>query len=162
MNPPISEDLRAPAKAGLSGDPVEFMALTEIGIISQLSNAAFTRLMPKGMTVAQFSVLNHLLRKQTAETVGELAIAMQVAQPTMSSTVRKLEEKGFVDLQADPGDGRIRRVQVTEAGKDMRNACVAALKPSRHILAQALSQQEWETLLHVLMKLRVEMDRARD
>ena len=162
MSKATPDDKRAPAMAGLPGDPLEFMVLNEIGIISQLANAEFNRLIPKGMTVAQFTVLNHLLRKRTTETVGELASAIQVAQPTMSSTVRKLEDKGLVQLLADPDDRRIRRVQVTPAGEDMRNACVAALAPSQHLLAEALTRAEWESILPVLMKLRVQMDRARD
>lgn len=39
-----------------------FRVLNEIGIISQLATTAFERAMPQGMTLAQFTVLNHFVR----------------------------------------------------------------------------------------------------
>ncbi|MCY0154387.1 hypothetical protein OEG86_21580 [Hoeflea alexandrii] len=48
----------------MSAGPKDMEALfgffNEIGIISQLSGHAFEKAMPEGMTLAQFSVLNHL------------------------------------------------------------------------------------------------------
>ena len=84
--------------AGLPGDPAAFKAMTEIGIISHLADNIFAKHLPKGLTIAQFGVLNHLLRLNRQETIGELASAMQVSQPSMSSTVRKLEDKGLIKL----------------------------------------------------------------
>ena len=87
--------------AGLPSDPIAFKAMTEIGIIAHLADNFFAKFLPEGITVAQFGVLNHLLRLDRQETIGELASAMQVSQPTMSSTVRKLEDKDFIRLIYD-------------------------------------------------------------
>ena len=43
-------------------DPLPFEVLNEVGIIDQLASTAFTRVLPRPMTIAQFSVLNHFLR----------------------------------------------------------------------------------------------------
>ncbi|WP_321491157.1 MarR family transcriptional regulator [uncultured Hyphomonas sp.] len=146
--------------AGLAGDPVEFAAMTEISIIAHLADTAFARRLPDGLTTAQFAVLNHLLRLDTQQTIGELARALQVSQPTMSSTVRRLEEKGFVALVPDPDDRRIRRISVTPAGATTRNLAVQALDATKNELA-ALSQKEWQQILPLLYKLRVALDSAR-
>ena len=103
--------------AGLPGDPAAFKAMTEIGIISHLADNIFAKNLPKGLTIAQFGVLNHLLRLNRQETIGELASAMQVSQPSMSSTVRKLEDKGLIKLIANNNDRRVRRVSVTTKGE---------------------------------------------
>lgn len=146
--------------AGLAGDPVEFAAMTEISIIAHLADTAFARRLPDGLTTAQFAVLNHLLRLDTQQTIGELARALQVSQPTMSSTVRRLEEKGLVTPVPDPDDRRIRRIGVTPAGIAARKAAVQALDASRSELA-SLTRQEWKQLLPLLNKLRVALDSAR-
>lgn len=146
--------------AGLKGDPVEFAVMTEIGIIAHLADTAFARRLPDGLTTAQFSVLNHLLRLGAQQTIGELASALQVSQPTMSSTVRRLEDKGLVDLIPDPDDRRIRRAAVTPAGEAIRAQSVAALETSKTELG-ALAPSEWKALLPLLNKLRIALDVAR-
>ncbi|MCA8902835.1 MAG: winged helix DNA-binding protein [Hyphomonas sp.] len=151
---------KKPAAAGLQGDPPEFAVLTEISIIAHLTDTAFARLLPAGLTTAQFAVLNHLLRLDVRQTIGELASALQVSQPTMSSTVRKLETKGLIMLEADPADGRIRRVRVTPAGEAIRQQSVGALGAARAQFA-ALSPKEWAALLPLLNKLRIALDAAR-
>lgn len=146
--------------AGLKGDPTEFAVMTEIGIIAHLADTAFARRLPEGLTTAQFAVLNHLLRLGVQQTIGELASALQVSQPTMSSTVRRLEEKGLVDLIPDPDDRRIRRISVTPSGEAMRAQSVAALDATKAELS-ALSPAEWKALLPLLHRLRVALDSAR-
>jgi len=146
--------------AGLAGDPVEFAVMTEISIIAHLADTAFARRLPDGLTTAQFAVLNHLLRLEAKQTIGELARALQVSQPTMSSTVRRLEEKGFVTLEPAPDDRRIRRATVTPEGAAARKQSVEALEATRTELS-ALSPEEWKELLPLLNKLRVVLDSAR-
>lgn len=149
-----------PATAGLQDDPVEFAAMTEIAIIAHLADTALARRLPDGLTTAQFAVLNHLLRLGVQQTIGELASALQVSQPTMSSTVRRLEDKALVRLVPDPDDRRIRRVSVTPAGVAVRAQSVRALGDAKTELA-ALTQQEWQALLPLLSKLRIAFDAAR-
>ena len=146
--------------AGLAGDPVEFAAMTEISIIAHLADTAFARRLPDGLTTAQFAVLNHLLRLEAEQTIGELARALQVSQPTMSSTVRRLEEKGLISLVPDSDDRRIRRVSVNRSGAAVRNNAVQALDASKKDLA-VLSQEEWKQLLPLLNRLRIALDAAR-
>ncbi len=150
-----------PKPAGLDGDPVEFAVMTEIGIISQLADNLFQSHLPNGMTVAQFSVLNHLLRLDVQQTISELASAMQVSQPTMSSTVRKLEDKGLVELVHEAEDRRIRRVAVTDVGAQLRNDAVAALAPMAEILRQNMPPSLWHDILPQLNRIRVFLDDLR-
>lgn len=158
---PKPTPIPAPKPAGLAGDPIEFAVMNEIGIINQLADNLFQSHLPKGMTVAQFGVLNHLLRLEVEETISELASAMQVAQPTMSSTVRKLEDKGLVELVYDPNDRRIRRVAVTTAGSELRNDAVAALAPMAEILRKNIPAKDWQAILPQLNQIRVFLDQLR-
>ena len=50
-------------------------------------------------------------------TFGELAGYEQVAAPTITKAVQKLEAKGLVARRPDPDDGRVCRVALTVAGR---------------------------------------------
>ena len=43
-------------------DPPIFRFFTEIGVIEQLTRAKLERVLPDGMKISQFTVLNHLVR----------------------------------------------------------------------------------------------------
>jgi len=56
------------------------------------------------------------VRTRGPVTLGELASFEQVAPPTMTKVVEKLESRGFVTRRVDPDDRRVARVSVTAAG----------------------------------------------
>ena len=49
-------------------------------------------------------------------TVGELAALEQVAPPTVTRMINKLEDEGLVERENDPSDRRCVRVAITETG----------------------------------------------
>lgn len=50
-------------------------------------------------------------------TLGELAASEQVAPPTVTKVVAKLEERGLVEREADPTDRRVVRVVLSDRGE---------------------------------------------
>jgi DNA-binding MarR family transcriptional regulator len=54
--------------------------------------------------------------------VGEIAEHLGVTSQAISKTVRELEGLGYVERSADPGDGRVRRVALTERGRAVLEA----------------------------------------
>lgn len=51
-------------------------------------------------------------------TLGELATVEQIAPPSITKIVEKLEHLGYVERTQDPGDRRVHRVAVTPAGHE--------------------------------------------
>ena len=143
-------------------DPALFRVLNEIGIIEQLSRNAFERVMPDGLKLSQFSVLNHFVRLGGARSPVELARAFQISKGAMTNTLQKLEAKGFVDVHADPKDGRGKKVSITPAGRKAREEAVRALHPQIQDLEHRVNMAEVKDLLPVLTRLREILDRARD
>lgn len=147
----------------MTQDPVAFAFFNEIGIIDQLISTMLTKCLPKGMTIAQFSVLNHFVRLEIDEkSPAELASAFQVSRPTMTSTLARMEQAGLIAVRADPDDGRAKRVSLTEAGRAMRETCLAATGTMVPILAPIASDAELEALLPRLRKIRQGLDALRD
>lgn len=143
-------------------DPLAFRLLNEIGIIAQLSRTLFERQMSGGLTLPQFTVLNHFARLGGEKSPADLARAFQVTRGTMTSTLQRLEQKGYVALDPDPADGRGKRVRLTPAGLAARNDAIAALGPRTAELEQAFGAEAFEAALPFLTGLRTHLDRARD
>jgi DNA-binding MarR family transcriptional regulator len=62
-----------------------------------------------------FSVLVRLLDEP--RTLGELAAIEQVSPPSMSKAVGRLVDQGYVERSADPDDGRLVRLSLTQEGR---------------------------------------------
>lgn len=142
--------------------PLTFEFFNEIGIIDQLASAMFVTVLPKGMTKAQFTVLNHFVRLNIAEkSPADLANAFQVRRPTMTSTLARMEQAGLIHIRDDPQDGRAKLVAITAAGREMRERCIVALADLTPMMASIISDDNIAALLPRLRNLRAALDAAR-
>ena len=158
---PPASGRAAPSGPAVAPVPVEFRVFNEIGIIEQLARNRFERVLPAGLSVAQFSVLNHFVRLGGAPSLVALARAFQVSKPAMGKLVRKLAEQGLVDVSADPDDARGKRVSITAAGVATHRTAIAALAPELARLRGALGTPSFEALLPGLQRLRTWLDAHR-
>ena len=138
-----------------------FRLLNEIGIIAQLSGNAFERVMPEGMTLPQFVVLNHLIRLGGDRTPLDLARAMQVTKGAMTNTLHHLQAAGYISVRPDERDGRSKRVNPTDCGRRARDAAIAALEPELSALAEFVPAGEVRSVLPCLERLRRVLDERR-
>jgi DNA-binding MarR family transcriptional regulator len=74
-------------------------------------------LLPPGMSLTSASTLNTLERTGPCRLTA-LAIAEGVTQPAMTQLVGRLADAGLVTKCADPADGRVVHVQLTDSGRD--------------------------------------------
>lgn len=142
--------------------PPVFQTLNEIGIIAQLAGRRFEQVMPLGMSLAQFTALNHLVRMGDGRSLVRMASALQVTKASMGEVVRKLAEKGLVTITPDPEDRRGKKVYLTDAGREARAAAIAALGPDMTRLSEAFGDAFFTDLLPKLAELRRWLDNARD
>lgn len=141
---------------------VTFALLNEIGIIAQLSRTVFEARLPDGIGVAQFSVVNHLVRLGDGKTPLDLARAFQVPKTTMTHTLQLLEKAGFVTVAPNPADRRSKCIWLTEAGRDFRGRAIAALGPDIARIESALGADRLAAILPELRRLREYLDANRD
>ncbi|WP_339764456.1 MarR family transcriptional regulator [uncultured Hoeflea sp.] len=139
-----------------------FGFFNEIGIISQLSGNAFEKAMPQGMTLAQFSVLNHLCRVGDGWSPHRIARAMQVTKGAMTGTLKHLEAKGLVVITPDETDGRAKRVTIASEGRVMRDACIEAIAPMMQALLKHIPASDITAALPVLAAVRAWLDERRN
>ena len=148
-DPPVKDELSA------------FRLFNEIGIIAQLASTKFESVMPDGMTLAQFSILNHFVRLGGERSPKDLARAFQVTKGTMTSTLQRLEARGCITIRPDPDDGRAKLVSITPKGRQMREAAIEALRPFLATLSGHEIAGSFPLLLELLSSLRRYLDNER-
>ncbi|MEM7522271.1 MAG: MarR family transcriptional regulator [Pseudomonadota bacterium] len=141
---------------------VVFGFFNEIGIINQLSRAMFEARLPNGVTVAHFSVLNHLIRVRDGQTPMRLADAFQVPKTTMTHTLMGLEARALIDMRPNPDDGRSKRVWLTEAGREFRTDAIYLLAEDVQSMAEVIDFADLAAALPTLEAVRKYLDDARD
>jgi len=156
---PISSE-RSGARAP-SDEELLFRYFNEIGIIHQLSSTAFQRVLPYGLTGAQFTVLNHCVRMGDNRTPADIAAALQVTRGTLTSTLGRLTAKGFIRLIPDARDGRSKRVILTQRGRGAHQASINAATPLLARLSEGVPAGALRDLLPALEKLRTWLDANR-
>jgi len=139
-----------------------FRFFNEVSILAQLSGTAFERVMPDGMTLPQFAVLNHLSRLGDNRTPLSIARAMQVTKGAMTNTLGHLERAGYVSIVPDTVDRRSKRVRITQAGQQVRLTCIAAVAPELSAVAGSVAVERMLAALPVLEDVRRVMDARRN
>ncbi|MDD9910484.1 MAG: MarR family transcriptional regulator [Ahrensia sp.] len=107
-----------------------------------------------GMSARVFSALSLAVEFPNI-TQSELARMMGIERSGLVSIVDELEQRGFLNRVAVPGDRRVQALVPTQEG---RFACVEALKAVRaheDALLDVMTAKEKETLLKLLKKIRM-------
>lgn len=145
------------------GPQTVMRALTLIGIISQLSDAALQRQMEDGLSLAGFRVLHHfVVRDVEGQSPSSLASAFQVTKGAMTNTLQRLEALGYVRVVDDPADGRGKIASITKRGRAARDRALMAIAPEIVALVQQVKIAEFAEALPFLEKLKISLDAARD
>jgi len=139
-----------------------FRLFNEIGIIEQLSRNMFEARLPPGFVLAQFSVLNHLVRVGDGRTPMAIAQAFQVPKTSMTHSLAVLERAGLIEIRKNPKDGRSKLVFITDAGRKFRLDAIASLAPDIERIAAAFPADKVMRLLPDLEMLRKFLDADRD
>ncbi|PLL11653.1 MarR family transcriptional regulator [Tabrizicola sp. TH137] len=139
-----------------------FRLFNEIGIIGQLSRSLLEARLPPGFVMAQFTVLNHLVRVGDGRTPLAIAQAFQVPKNSMTHSLTVLERAGLIEMRPNPQDGRSKLVYITEAGRSFRQAAMDAFAPDIARIAAAFPPDRVARLLPDLEALRKFLDADRD
>lgn len=138
-----------------------FRFFNEIGIINQLSSTRAERHMPHGLTMSQFSVLNHFSRGLPPKSPLELANAFQVTKGAMTNTLKQLERKDFIDIKPHAVDGRSKIVSISKAGLSAHRDAQMVLSQSFADFTTAFQSEEIAELLPMLERIRIWLDENR-
>jgi len=130
---------------------------SEILAVDQLARANVARVLPKGMELSHFSVLNHLAHSGTERSPAQLAKTFHLTRGAMTNTLQKLEWAGWVHVRPDWDDARRKMVAISPSGQSARNAALAAIAPVIADVVGKVGEDKVKAVLPVMREMRLRL-----
>lgn len=130
----------------------------ELFIADQLARNRISKVLPRGMELSHFSVLNHLAGIGDERSPAQLARAFHVTRGAMTNTLTKLEWAGHIHIRPDWDDARRKFVAISPSGRAARDAAVQVIAPLIGEVVEALGADRVRAVLPVLRELRTQLE----
>jgi len=143
-------------------DSTQNLAVTlfsEILAVDQLARSYVARVLPKGMELSHFSVLNHLAHAGEERSPAQLARTFHLTRGAMTNTLSKLEWAGWVHIRPDWEDARRKMVSISPSGIAARDAAVAAIAPVIAEVVENVGADKVRIALPVLRAMRIKLSK---
>lgn len=141
-------------------NPTDSLAVSffsEILAVDQLARSALARVLPRGMELSHFSVLNHLAHVGDERTPAQLARTFHLTRGAMTNTLGRLEWAGWVHIRPDWDDARRKLVAISPSGLAARDAAVAAIVPVIGDVVGQIGNARVRGALPVLREMRIRL-----
>lgn len=135
-------------------DPLAIALFGEILMAEQLTRNRISKLLPKGMELSHFSVLNHLAHVGDERSPAQLAKVFHLTRGAMTNTLSKLEWAGYVHIRPDWDDARRKMVAISPAGRAARDAAIDMISPLISDAVSELGTEKVRATIPVLRGLR--------
>ena len=99
----------------------------EILTVEQLARSKVSKILPKGMELSHFFVLNHLANLSDERTPAQLAKTFHLTRGAMTNTLGKLEWAGYIHVRPDWDDARRKLISISPSGKRARDQAREAI-----------------------------------
>lgn len=131
---------------------------SEILAADQLVRAELSRVLPRGMEISHFSVLNHLVRQSEERTPAQLAEVFNVTRGAMTNTLGKLVWAGYVHVRPDWDDARRKMIAISPAGRKAYELALSQIAPMFSAIVAELGEDRVRSAIPLLRDLRLELD----
>jgi DNA-binding MarR family transcriptional regulator len=143
-----------------SGDtaaPGEFVIEDSLGylvnrVARSIAQQLAEEIRPAGVAIGQWAVLMFLWARD-GMSQADLSRLVAIEPPTMVRTIDRMVRDGLVTRIADPSDGRISRIHLTDRGRSLRDELVPKAVTVNAANLARLSAAEVRTLHRLLLKL---------
>ncbi len=106
------------------------------------------------LTTAQCDVLGFLRAKEGQEVNPiDLEKNLNLTRPTVTGLLKRLEEKGFIRLEASCRDHRYKQILLTEKADRHHQEMLSNLREVEEQLYKDISEEEKEVLISILNKI---------
>jgi DNA-binding MarR family transcriptional regulator len=133
---------------------------SEILVVDQLARSLVVSVLPKGMELSHFSVLNHLAHSGSEKSPAQLAQTFHLTRGAMTNTLSKLEWAGWVHVRPDWDDARRKMVSISPAGQKARDAAVISIAPVIADVVDAVGEDKVRAVLPVLREMRLKLSKV--
>ena len=126
----------------------------EILALDQLVRNRLAKVLPKGMELSHFSVLNQLSHSKIERTPAQIAKSFRVTRGAITNTLNKLELSGYIHVRPDWDDARRKMVSISPAGIVARNNALTAVTPIINELVSEMGEERLKAIVPILRELR--------
>ena len=140
--------------SSLDHDLLAVTLFSEVFMVDQLARTRFGKLLPKGMELSHFTVLNHLAHSNKPRTPAELAKNFNLTRGAMTNTLNKLDWAGHVHINPDWDDARRKQVVISPAGRTACETAIAAITPLLKETFEDIGTDRLSEMLPFLVVLR--------
>ncbi|HON29351.1 MAG TPA: MarR family winged helix-turn-helix transcriptional regulator [Mesotoga infera] len=109
------------------------------------------------LTVRQMYYLN-IIAKMDRPTISQMAERLSVTKPTVTTTVRKFIEEGYLKRIQSEGDRRIFWLELTNRGRKVIQTYYKIHKDFSHKICEVLDTREAQELIKILEKILRKID----
>lgn len=127
---------------------------SEVLAADQMIRNRLHRVLPKGMEISHFSVLNHLAWHEGERSPAQLAETFNVTRGAMTNTLNRLEWAGYVHIRPDWDDARRKMVALSPAGRRARDQALSAIAPTVSDVIEQLGEDNVRATLPTLRQMR--------
>ncbi|KIN74392.1 MarR family winged helix-turn-helix transcriptional regulator [Sulfitobacter guttiformis] len=141
-----------------TSNTLAIMLFSEILGADQILRSRLSKVLPKGMEISHFSVLNHLAWRDLERSPAQLAETFHVTRGAMTNTLTKLEWAGYIHVRPDWDDARRKMVTISPAGRLARETALSAIAPMITKVVEDLGEDKARAALPILRELRNQID----
>lgn len=135
-------------------DSLSISLFSELFMADQLARNKLSKVLPKGMELSHFTVLNHLYQLTEPRTPAQIAKSFALTRGAMTNTLTKLEWAGHVHVSPDWDDARRKQVVISPSGRAARDAAIAAIAPMIGSIVEKIGDDNVRAAVPVLRELR--------
>jgi DNA-binding MarR family transcriptional regulator len=150
-------------RAAPESAPPEFVLEDSLGylvnrVARSMARQLADELRPAGVGIGQWAVLIHLWDRD-GMSQAELSRVVAIEPPTMVRTIDRMVRDGLVTRVADPDDGRVSRIHLTQRGRSLRDQLVPKAVAVNTANLGRLTASEGRSLRRLLGRLLEPEDR---
>ena len=139
--------------ANIERDGENAALMTRLQDVARQGRTHYARhLLKTGLYAGQEKIIE-LLAVHDAMTPGAIARELGVRPPTITKTIGRLEEQGFVARSTSDSDGRQVTVRLTEDGSAILDAMKKALRKAEKQALKGLKKKERKQLEKILWRI---------
>ena len=132
--------------------------VSEILTVDQLLRNRLSRVLPKGMEISHFSVLNALAWISDERSPAQLADQFHVTRGAMTNTLSKLEWAGYIHIRPDWDVAWRKMVAISPAGRRARDQALSAITPLIQEMVGSLGGEKVRAAVPILREMRAKLE----
>jgi len=105
------------------------------------------------MTMSEMHLIESVAKSPSGATVSEIASDLQITLPSVTSTVNRLEKRGYLERRRSEVDGRVVHIYLTDRGRKVNRIHEYYHEQMIRNLSKTMTEEEKRVLTSGIVKI---------